>query len=345
MVTQRMTLRHNLISSKNGSVPGREVNSTPHRMTTQMHKLTPVLAIDLSMISRVDTSNPSEALIHMDDLSAIGVTHTTNNMSYVSLYDHEEGINSFKLPTNNAREFLRSAILRSVLREQNTTIPLIQGIRADWMSVLNPEDEMHDVSEESEDEMPALIPIATPPPLCAADALETVQGLGRARAEEWAAIKKNTRSVQHIYDDGDSSSDYDPDEEARRYRNAAVLHRENKKIERETQVPVNLKPKFDEASLCVEVMMNVSDENIANKLNLATIDFSKVYSFSWVCQSTRAFDIVFKNGACFFGTPSYFEYHPNGHQSDPYTAVGGKWTNPNDYLRVAKDVQELLHVA
>ena len=281
-----------------------------------MHKLTPVLAIDLSMISRVDTSNPSEALIHMDDLSTIGVTHTTNNMSYVSLYDHEEGISSFKLPTNNAREFLRSAILRSVLREQNATIPLVQGIRADWMSVLNPEDEMHDVSEESEDEMPALIPIATPP-LCKAD-------------------------------DDDSSSDYDPDEEARRYRNAALylkLHRENKKIERETQAPINLKPKFDEASLRVEVMMNVSDENIANKLNLATIDFSKVYSFSWVCHSTRAFDIVFKNGACFFGTPSYFEYHPNGHQSDPYTAVGGKWTNPNDYMRVAKDVQELLQVA
>jgi hypothetical protein len=313
-----------------------------------MHKLTPVLAIDLSMISWVDTSNPSEALIRMDDLSTIGVTHTTDNMTYITLYDHEDGINSFKIPTNNARQFLRAAILRSVLREQEATIPVVEPIRSDWLSV-NPEDEMDDVStvdEESDDEMPALIPIATPPPLCAAEDA-TVQGQGRARAEEWAAIKKNTRSVQHIYDD-DSSSDYDPDEEARRYRNAALylkLQRENKKIERETQTPVNLKPKFDEASLRVEVMMNVSDENIANKLNLATIDFSKVYSFSWVCQSTRAFDIVFKNGACFFGTPSYFEYHPNGHQSDPYTAVGGKWTNPNDYLRVAKDVQELLQVA
>lgn len=283
-------------------------------MTTQMHKLTPVLAIDLSMISRVDTSNPSEAVIHLDDQSTIGVTHTTDNMTYITLYNNEDGINSFRIPTNNAREFLRSAILRGILREQSATIPVVEA-------VLNPEDEMDDAStiEDEDDEMPALVPIATPPPLC--------------EAEEY---------------DGDSSSDYDPVEEARRFRNAALylrLQREKKTVEREAQTPINLKPKFDEASLCVEVMMNVSDENIANKLNLATIDFSKVYSFAWVCQSTRAFDIVFKNGACFFGTPSYFEYHPNGHQSDPYTAVGGKWTNPNDYMRVAKDVQELLQVA
>ena len=30
--------------------------------------------------------------------------------------------------------------------------------------------------------------------------MDSVQGRGRARAEEWAAIKKNMRSVQHIYD-------------------------------------------------------------------------------------------------------------------------------------------------
>jgi len=34
----------------------------------------------------------------------------------------------------------------------------------------------------------------------AAAARATVEGQGRARAEEWAAIKKNTRSVQDIYD-------------------------------------------------------------------------------------------------------------------------------------------------
>ena len=286
---------------------GNRIAPPANTMTSQMFKLTSLFSIDLSQVSRVDTSTPV-ACVYMNDASIVSVTHTADSKTIIGVLNStSDDFFQQKVDQCIAREFLRSAILRAILVEQATAIP-----------VLNPEDNMSEI-DDVDDEMPELI--QNMPPLCKADDDQTQSG------------------------DDDSSSDYDPAEEARRFRNAAMylkLQREKKKVERESQTPVNLQAKFDEASLCVEVMMNVSDENIANKLNIATIDFSKACSFAWVCQSTRAFDVVFKNGASMFATPSYFEYRAGGHFDDTFTAVGGKWTNTTDYLRIAKDVQELL---
>lgn len=83
-----------------------------------------------------------------------------------------------------------------------------------------------------------------------------------------------------------------------------------------------------------KVLMKIQDSNTSGQYASTTIDFSEATSFSWVCGNF--YEVQFKNGACLFATPKYFEYYPSGHIPDrPYTALSGKWLEPRDFSRVA----------
>jgi len=88
------------------------------------------------------------------------------------------------------------------------------------------------------------------------------------------------------------------------------------------------------AAKSIEVLMKLDDENTSGEYLRTTIDFCQSTSFSWVCGNF--YEVQFKNGACLFATPKYFEYYPSGHLHDrPYTALSGKWLEPRDFNRVA----------
>ena len=95
-----------------------------------------------------------------------------------------------------------------------------------------------------------------------------------------------------------------------------------------------MKQIMGDAAKHVEVLMNIEDSNTSGHYARTTIDFSEATSFSWVCGNF--YEVQFKNGACLFATPKYFEYYPSGHIPDrPYTALGGKWLEKGDFSRVA----------
>jgi hypothetical protein len=95
-----------------------------------------------------------------------------------------------------------------------------------------------------------------------------------------------------------------------------------------------MKQIMGDAEKHVEVLMKIEDYNTSGQYARTTIDFSEATSFSWVCG--RFYEVQFKNGACLFATPKYFEYYPSGHIPDrPYTALGGKWLEKGDFSRVA----------
>lgn len=95
-----------------------------------------------------------------------------------------------------------------------------------------------------------------------------------------------------------------------------------------------MKQIMDNATKHVDVLLKVEDSNTFGEYARTTINFTEATSFSWVCGNF--YEVQFKNGACLFATPKYFEYYPSGHLPDrPYTALGGKWLDASDFNRVA----------
>ena len=274
---------------------GGEGIAPQYTMTTQMYELTPNFSIDLSTIRSVDTSTPV-AHVQLNNSAVVSIAHMVSK-SYVCLMFNDE-ITACTVDIEVARKFLRSAILRSILLEQAMDIP-----------ILNPED----------DDMPGLVCGICPnehsgpcpvveiapdfecivPPLCPADE-----------------------------SDNDSSSDYDPVVEARRFKNAAQFL----KLRRKEKAARSVMP------LRVEVMMNIRDENLDAKFAHTTIDFTNA---TWFRQSDilpSAYDVVFANGTTLFAAPNFFEFFPNGCSSP----IPGMWNNQEDHARISRVLKSQL---